>query len=81
MSKRRGRLTHFIVSLQFQQFESYLRQRDRAGVVMIPETGKISARILFILPWSREICDMLALPHQPNNGLIGLLLPMDTSFS
>ncbi|KAI5065280.1 hypothetical protein GOP47_0019975 [Adiantum capillus-veneris] len=65
----------------FRQFESYLRQRDRAGVVMIPETGKIWARILFILPWSREICDLLAISHQPNEGLIGLLLPMDTSYS
>lgn len=65
----------------FQQFESYLRQRDRAGVVMIPEIGKIWARILFILPWAREICDLLEISHQPSDGLIGLLLPMDTSFS
>eukprot|EP00250_Pteridium_aquilinum_P004363 c14579_g1_i1 orf=123-4520(+) len=65
----------------FQQFESYLRQRDRAGVVMIPEREKIWARILFILPWSREICDLLMIPHQPGEGLIGLVLPMDTSFS
>lgn len=65
----------------FQQFESYLRQRDRAGVVMIPETGKLWARILFILPWSREVSDLLVIPHQPSDCLIGLVLPLDTAFN
>lgn len=65
----------------FQQFESYLRQRDRAGVVIIPEAGKLWARILFILPWSREICDLLLVPQQPCDCLIGLLLPLDTAFN
>lgn len=70
-----------LVVFQFEQFISYLKQRERAGVVKIGAGEGMWPRMLYILPWSIEACALLAISPQPTNCLIGLMLPSLSTFA
>lgn len=69
------------VCLQFEQFVTYLKQRDRSGVVKLGASGQLWQRMLYILPWSAETCSMLEISQQPSSCLIGLILPAPPSMA
>ena len=66
---------------QFEQFVTYLKQRDRSGVVKLPASDRLWARMLYILPWSPETCSMLEISQQPSSCLIGIILPAPPSMA
>ncbi|CAO2166519.1 unnamed protein product [Urochloa humidicola] len=63
----------------FQDFISYLKNRECAGVIRVPAVNSMWTRLLFILPPTSEACALVALPPHPSDCMIVVICPRETT--